>query len=179
MRLAKTTALLACLAAVVLGGCGSSDDKGKPIPAATRQELDKQLTSIQNRFEFGDGACSNIAENKQSVEKTIDALPDDTDSDVKSALQDGFDRLFQLDEKKGQNTDTETTESEPAPTPTQSEPETTPNTQSETTPQETTPSDQKPKKQKDQQNGNGNGGGNSAPESGTGGGGIQAPGELP
>jgi hypothetical protein len=182
MRRAKTTALLACLAAVVLGGCGSSDDKGKPIPAATKQELDKQLDSIKARFDFGGaGACSDIAENKQSVEKTIDSLPDDTDADVKGALQDGFDHLFQLtdeqcDEKKGQNTDTETTESEPAPTPTvESQPETTPTTPSETTPAQTTPSDKKPKQPK--QN-NGNGGGNSTPQSGAGGG-VEAPGELP
>jgi hypothetical protein len=177
--------VIACLAAAVLGGCGSSDEKGKPIPAATRAELDKQLNSVQNRFEFGGpGACSDISENKDSVQKTIDALPSDTDEDVKNALQDGFDHLFQLtdeqcDEKKGQNTDTETTESAPAPTPTQSEPETTPNTQSETTPQETTPSEKPKKPKQDKGNGNGNGGGDSAPQSGTGGGGVAAPGELP
>jgi hypothetical protein len=181
MRLAKTTALLACLAAVVLGGCGSSDDKGKPIPAATQQELDKQLDSVKARFEFGGaGACSDIAQNKQSVQRTIDSLPSDVDSDVKNALSDGFDRLFQLtdeqcDEKKGQNTESNTTPSEPAPTPTESAPETTPTTPSETTPTPTTPSDTKPKKEKQP---NGNGGGNSTPQSGTGGG-VEAPGELP
>jgi hypothetical protein len=183
MRLAKTTAVIACLAAVVLGGCGSSDKQGKPIPAGTQQELDKQLDSIEARFQFGGGACSDIAENKQSVEKTIDALPDDTDSDVKSALQDGFDHLFQLtdeqcDEKKGQNTDT-TTQSEPAPTPTTSAPETPPTTPSETTPAQTTPSEQKPKKPKKPKDQQGNGGGNPAPQSGTPGGGLAAPGELP
>jgi hypothetical protein len=183
LRLAKTTAVIACLAAALLGGCGSSNDKGKPIPAATQQELDKQLDSVKARFDFGGGACSDIAQNKQSVQKTIDSLPDDTDSDVKSALQDGFDQLFQLtdeqcDEKKGQKTETETTPSEPAPTPTESAPETTPTTPSETTPAQTTPSDQKPKKQKEPKGG-GNGGGNSAPQSGTGGGGVEAPGELP
>src|SRR3954453_3031288 len=101
MRLAKTTAVIACLAAAVLGGCGSSDDKGKPIPDATRAELDKQLNSVQNRFEFGGpGACSDISENKDSVQRTIDSLPSDTDEDVKNALQDGFDHLFQLTDEQ-------------------------------------------------------------------------------
>jgi hypothetical protein len=100
LRLAKTTAVIACLAAAVLGGCGSSDDKGKPIPAATRAELDKRLDSVKGRFDFGGGACSDTAQDKESVQKTIDSLPDDTDSDVKSALQDGFDRLFQLTDEQ-------------------------------------------------------------------------------
>ena len=183
MRLAKTTALIACLAAAFLGGCGSSgSDKGKQIPAATRVELDKQLKSIEGRFDFGRGACSDIAMNKASVQKTLDALPSDVDSDVKNALSDGFDRLFQLtdeqcDANKGQQTETQPTESTPAPTPTQPNTESTPTTPSDTTPTPTTPTtpEQKPKKDKGTK---GNGGGNSAPQSGNGGAGV-APGELP
>jgi hypothetical protein len=181
MRLAKTTALIACLAAALLGGCGSSGDKGKQIPAATRVELDKQLNSINGRFDFGGaGACSDIAQNKTSVQRTIDSLPSDVDSDVKSALSDGFDRLFQLtdsqcDEKKGQQTETHSTESAPPPETTPSQPETTPTTPSDTTPQSTTPEQTTPKKTKPPK---GNGGGNSAPQSGNGGAGA-SPGELP
>jgi hypothetical protein len=181
MRLVKTTALIACIAAALLGGCGSGDDKGKPIPAATRVELDKRLDSIKGRFDFGGGACADIAKDQTSVQQTLDSLPSDVDSDVKNALTDGFDRLFQLtdeqcDETKGQQTETQPTQSEPAPTPTESAPETTPTTPTESAPQETTPQEKKPKK--DNGDGGGNGGGNSVPESGTGGG-VVAPGDTP
>jgi hypothetical protein len=183
MRLAKTTALIACLAAAFLGGCGSSGDKGKQIPAAARVELDKQLSSIKGRFNFGGaGACSDIAQNKSSVQRTLDSLPSSVDSDVKNALTDGFNRLFQLtdsqcDEKKGQQTQTQSTESAPPPATTPSAPETTPTTPSDTTPTPTTPTtpQQKPKTDKGTK---GNGGGNSAPQSGNGGAGA-SPGELP
>jgi hypothetical protein len=188
MRLRQTTALIACLAALVAAGCGSSDSKGKPVPAATRAELDKQLSSIKNRFDFGGGACSDIAQNKQSVQRTLASLPSDTDSDVKKALSDGFDKLFQdadeqCDTSKGQQTETQTTESTPAPAPTPTETQTTP---TETTPQQTstTPAPKKPKAPKSNGNGNGNsksngtgGGFDSNPQSGPGGG--TSPGDLP
>jgi hypothetical protein len=186
MRLRQTTALIACLAALVAAGCGSSDSKGKPIPAASRTELDKQLSSIKNRFDFGGGACTDIAQNKQSVQQTLASLPSDTDSDVKKALSDGFDKLFQdADEQcntsKGQQTETQTTESTPAPAPTPTETQTT---QSETTPQQTstTPAPKKPTKPKSNGNGTGksNGTGNfnsDIPQSGSGGG--TSPGDLP
>lgn len=182
MRFAKTTALIACLAAVFLGGCGSSGDKGKQIPVAARVELDKRLQSIEGRFDFGGGACADIAKDQTSVQRTIDSLPSDVDSDVKSALSDGFDHLFELtdsqcDANKGQQTETQPTESTPAPTPTQPNTESTPTTPSDTTPTPTTPTtpEQQPKKDKGTK---GNGGGNSAPQSGNGGAGV-APGELP
>jgi outer membrane murein-binding lipoprotein Lpp len=170
MRLASTTTLIACLAALLLGGCGSSDNKAKQIPASTRQELNKQLQSVENRFDAGGGACSDIAQNQDSVQRTLESLPADVDTDVRNALRDGFDRLFQLtaeqcDEQKGQDTTTQPTESTPAPPQTESTP-TTP-TPTETTP--TTPQE-KPKKQKDG-NGNGGGGGNVVPQTGDGGGG--------
>jgi cell division septation protein DedD len=185
MRFAKTTTVLACFVALLAAGCGSSDDKGKQIPASTRQELEKQLTSVEKRFDVGDGACSDIAQNQDSVQRTIESLPADVDTDVRNALRDGFDRLFQLtaeqcDEQKNQKTETQPTESAPAPV--QPE-ETTPTT---STPSETTP-EEKPKKEKDG-NGKGNGGGggegggggngggeNVVPQAGGGGGGTVSP----
>ena len=179
MRLAKTTALIACLAAAFLGGCGSSDDKGKQIPAATRVELDKRLNSIRGRFDFGGGACADIAKDQASVQQTLDALPSNVDTDVKNALNDGFARLFELtdsqcDAKKGQQTDTQPTAPTPPPVDTQTT-ESTPTTPTDSTPQSTTPQQTTPKKTKPPK---GNGGGNSAPQSGNGGAGV-APGELP
>jgi cell division septation protein DedD len=186
MRLRQITALIACLAALVAAGCGSSDKKGKPIPAATRVELDKQLNSIKARFDFGGGACADIAQNKASVQRTLDSLPSDTDSDVKNALVDGFNKLFQnvdsqCDTSKGQQTETQTTESTPAPAPTPTETQPTPtetNQQTSTTPAPKPKPKPKPKPG-DNGNGNGagNGGGKSVPQSGAGGG--TSPGDLP
>jgi hypothetical protein len=177
MRFAKTTTVIACLAALLLGGCGSSDDKGKAIPAATRQELDKQLQSVENRFDAGGGACSDIAQNQDSVQRTLESIPTDVNADVRNALRDGFDRLFQLtaeqcDEQKNQQTDTQPTETTPAPAP---QTETTP---TEPTPTETTPAaPEKPKKEKGPKNGAGDGadGGNAVPQTGGGGGGTVSP----
>ena len=181
-RLAKTTAVIACLAALLLGGCGSGDDEGTKIPAATRQELEKQLQSVENRFDAGGGACSDIAENQQSIERTLDSLPPDLEADVRGALRDGFDRLFELsdeqcDEQKDQPTETETTPTLPAPAPETDVP-TTP-TQTETEPEEKKP--EEPKQDEDSGKGNGTeqGGGDATPQAGGGGGGAIAPGELP
>ena len=174
MRLA-TTAAIAAGSLALFAGCGSSDDKGSPIPAATRAELNKQLSSIESRFDAGDGACADIAENQTSVEATLDSIPTDVNQQVRDSLRRGFDRLFELtatqcDEKKGQETET-ATETTPAPTPTQTTPTQTTPTQTEQAPKE------KPKKDKPKNDNapQGNGGGNAAPQSGSGGGAV-APG---
>ena len=184
MSFAKTTRVIACVAAVLLGGCGSSDDGGRQIPAATRQELDKQLRSVENRFDAGGGACSDIAQNQDSVQRTLESIPADVDAEVRNALRDGFDRLFQLtaeqcDEQKNQKTETETetTEAAPAPSP---QPEPTPTVP---TPTETTPAapEKKPEKEKEKEKGKkdsgsgGTGGGNVVPQAGDGGGGTVSP----
>lgn len=153
-----TIALAACLAAVA--GCGGND-KGRAIPAETRQELQKQLISVENRFEAAGGACADITENQASVETTLEQLPADVDAEVRDALNDGFGRLFELtseqcDDQKGQ--ETETTE-EPPPVTTTEEPP---------PPTETQPEEQ-PKEDKGKGKGKGNGNDN-------GGGGLQVPG---
>jgi len=178
MRLRTTIVIAAAAgAAALLGGCGSNDE-GQQIPASTRQELEKQLSSIEARFDFGGGACSDIAQNQDSVNATLDGLPKDVDSDVRDAVRDGFDRLFQLtaeqcDEQKGQQTETEPAPTTPAPAP---QTETTPTTPTQT--EETKPKEEEKEKKKGK--GQGNNGGKGAtgivPEAG-GGGGAVAPGE--
>ncbi|HYP48985.1 MAG TPA: hypothetical protein VEQ61_10145 [Thermoleophilaceae bacterium] len=131
----KRFALLG-LALTALAGCGSDDEKGEPIPAAQAAELQKQLDSVENRFEFGGGACGDIPDNERDVARAIEALPAEVDPDVRRALEDSFARLFELtaeqcDEQKGQETETETTP--------ETETETTPETETETTPTETEP----------------------------------------
>ena len=125
---AATVALLA-LAAAIAGGCGADEEKGDPIPAAAAADLEKRLDSVQGRFDFGGGACGDIPEDQALANQTIQSLPESVDADVRAALQDGFDRLFQLtdeqcDEQKGQETEPEPlpTETEEQPTETEEQP---------------------------------------------------------
>jgi hypothetical protein len=154
VTLRTTTTLLLVLAAGLTAGCGADEEQSRPIPAAVAAELDKRLTSVEGRFNFGDGACADIAKDQALANQTIAGLPDDVDPDVRQALQDGFDRLFtltdeQCDETKGQETQPESvpapepqTETETIPTVPQTETETVPTTPEEppiepTTPEET------------------------------------------
>jgi cell division septation protein DedD len=142
MRQPKQIALLVaigtCLAAA---GCGS-DDEGASIPAAQAAELELRLDEVQRRFEFGDGACDDIQnDSRPGIEEVLGTLPEDVDEDVRQALEDGFDRLFDLsseqcDEDKGQETESEPVPVVPEPEPTPTETETVP-TETETTPTET------------------------------------------
>ncbi len=182
-------ALAICLVAVA--GCGG-DDEGKPIPAATASGLQTELNGVQARLNQGSaGACRDIlggprGPNKQRVQGLIDAMPDDVDTDIRSALQDSFDNLWDLvqqdcDDKaaKEDSGQEEQQPAEPEPTPTESTPtETTP---TETTPTETTPTETTPPSEEQlppEGNGNNNG---SVPGNGNGdgngkGGGAVSPG---
>jgi hypothetical protein len=131
-RIFLLLALGACLAAA---GCGSDDEGGKKIPAATAAALQQQLNGVQARLDNGSpGACTDILEgtrgpNRAAVQQLIDGLPNDVDPDVRDALQESFDNLWSLVESKCQNLQPD----EPAQTETQTQ------TQTEETPTETTP----------------------------------------
>jgi hypothetical protein len=171
-RISLLLALGACLAAA---GCGSDDEGGKKIPAATAAALAAQLDKVQERLDNGTpGACKDILEgprgpNRGAVQELIDALPGDVDQDVRDALQESFDNLWSLVESKCEDlkpdepaqTETQTqTQTEETPTETESVPtETTP------PPTETTP----PATETIPPEGNGNNGGEVPPE-GNGGG---------
>jgi hypothetical protein len=168
--------LFALLAlAVVAAGCGG-DDEGKPIPAATASALNAQLDNVQGRLDNGTaGACKDILEgprdpNVDQVNQIIESMPDDVDSDVRSALQDSFDNLWdrvndKCDELAQKQEQQQPTETQTTPTVTETQTETTP---TETTPTETTPP-------QDEQlpggEGNGNGGAGNGNGNGTGDGG--------
>lgn len=146
MRLRKATSLLLVIAACAAAGCGSDEEPKPSLPTAASAELMKRLTSIQGRFDFGGDACKDIPKDQQLVNDDISKLPSSVDDDVRNALQDSFDHLFDLtdsqcDENKGENTDTETTPT----TDTTETTETTPTTDTtETQPTETTPTDTTP-----------------------------------
>jgi cell division septation protein DedD len=152
------TTLLLVLLAGLGAGCGA-DSEGKPLPRRTASELLAQLQSIQDRFDFPGGqACDDITDstdpNTTKVANLIDSLPDDVDPDLRNALQQSFDHLFDLVRQEcGQDstqTETDTTPTETTPTettPTETTPtETTPTetTPTETTPTETTPTETTP-----------------------------------
>jgi hypothetical protein len=166
--LAFAVALLA--AAIAVTGCGG-DDKGKGIPAATATALNTQLDGVKARLAQGSaGACRDILDapdsrgpNKKNVENLIDEMPDDVDSDVKSALEDSFDHLWDLVQQecddKASKQDTNTTPADTTPT------NTTPTdtTPTDTTPTDTTPTDTtstSPDEAPLPNDGNGNGNGN-------------------
>jgi hypothetical protein len=172
-RSRRTFALALVAAAVAVTGCGG-DEEGKGIPAATASALGQQLDGVQQRIDEGSaGACRDILEapnergpNKQKVEELIDSLPDDVDSDVRSALEDSFDRLWDLvqqecDDKASKEEDEKKTDT----TPTKTQEETTPTetTPTETTPTETTPTETTPPSEEElppgEGDGNGGGGG--------------------
>jgi hypothetical protein len=146
------TGLLAVAACLVAAGCGS-DEEGEPIPAETANALQSRLNEIERRFDFGNGACADIEnDSRPAVNQLIASMPDNVDADVREALQEGFNRLFRLnqeqcDQEQQSETDTETVpvpEPQPEPEPTTTvtvPPETTettpPETETDTAPPET------------------------------------------
>jgi hypothetical protein len=170
--------VLVAVAVTAAAGCGG-DKEGKGIPVATADTLNAQLDKVEERIQQGSaGACKDVLEgprgpNKEQVQEAIDSMPDDVDPDVKSALQDSFDHLWDLVEQdcadkasEQQQQNTTPTETQTETTPAQTETETTPTQPEETTPTETTPPAEE---QLPGGEGNGNGGG-AVPGAGEGGG---------
>lgn len=140
------TTLTLVLATVGVAGCGS-EEQGSPIPADQAAALQDQLDGIQRRLDNGSvGACNDIlagakGPNLDAVNQLIESLPDGVDPDVRDALQQSFDRLFDLvDERCAELADAQP---DPAPAP---EPQTTPEhtTPDETDTTDTTPAEQPP-----------------------------------
>jgi hypothetical protein len=141
--------VLLVLAACLAVGCGADEETKPSIPAASSTELLGRLNEIQDRFEFGDGACNDIVRDSEpGVRGVLARLPSSVDADVRNALQDSFDHLFDLtdeqcDESKGEQTDTNTDTTETTETQTtDTETETTDTTNTE--PTDTEPTDTEP-----------------------------------
>ncbi len=162
MSVAKHISLLALLVlGVVLAGCGG-DKEGKPLPAAQVQLLNGRLDEAERRLADGsEGACKDILDDTQpEVGRIIDSLPDDVDADVRDALTESFDNLWNVVDDRCQEI---ADQSQPEPTktePTQTETTQTETTQTETTQTETTQTEPDTAPLPNDGNGNGNGTGN-------------------
>jgi hypothetical protein len=182
----RIAVLLAVALSLAVAGCGG-DEEGKPIPVASATALNNELDGVQARLDEGSaGACRDIlggprGPNMARVQELIDALPDDVDSDVRSALEDSFDQLWDLVQQDcDDKAQEEKSQQEPEPQePAQTDTDTTPTDTTDTTPTDTTPTDTTPTAPQDQQlppDGDGNNGGG-VPGSGNGngnGGGVGA-----
>lgn len=126
-------------AAALAAGCGS-EDKGRPLPRAQAAELKARLAEVERRFDAGGGACRDIeGDSAPAAQRIIDGLPANVDPDLRDAVRQSFDRLFELtsqqcDEGRGQETAPETTPPETTPPPTETTPTETAPTEPETTP---------------------------------------------
>jgi hypothetical protein len=138
--------LAACLAAA---GCGSDDDVGAPIPADQAEALLAQLEIVQNRLDQGSvGACQDVfthpeSPNQPTVDSILTQIPQDVDPDVRSSLEQSFQRLWDLvgqecDEREPEEPAQPEPEPEPTPTePEEEETETEPPGEEPTDPEET------------------------------------------
>jgi hypothetical protein len=176
LRRTAPVVLIALLLA--LAGCGG-DDEGAPIPADTAAALQGELDNVQARLDNGSaGACRDILEgerepNDDRVNELIASLPDDVDADVRSALEDSFNQLWELVQQDCDDKAQQEEESTPEPEQTPTEPlpeDTTPTTPEETTP--TTPGEETIPPE-----GDGDNGGVVPPVDGNGDGGGAGPGD--
>ena len=131
--LKRTSILLAICACLAAAGCGSDDEKGDPLPAQQAAELQSRLDETESRLANGSvGACRDILNDTMpKVTRIISGLPRSVDVDVRNALEESFDNLWNLVDSECQDLKSD----EPAQTETDTEPEPTP---TETQPPETT-----------------------------------------
>ena len=151
-------------------GCGSDDESGPGIPSTSAAQLSRELDLLRTRIDVtrersAPGSCKDIeTKSYPDIQRILDGLPDDTDSDVRGALEDSIDRLKELADSECsdliediEQRREETTPEVTTPPPVQTQTTPPPETQTETTPPQETTEEQP---QEDQQNGNGNGNGN-------------------
>jgi hypothetical protein len=136
------TTLLLVIAAVAAAGCGADEETKPSIPADDAQALEARLDEVQRRFDAGGGACGDIVNDTQpAVESILASLPSSVDADVRGAVAESFDRLFELSAEQCDDQEESTTPTETETTDT-TETETTDTTETEpTTPTETETTD--------------------------------------
>jgi hypothetical protein len=134
---------LLLIAAALGAGCGADEETKPSIPADQASELLARLSEVERRFDVGGGACEDITNDSQpAVDSILASLPSSVDSDVRGAVTESFDRLFELtaEDCKDEQETTTPTETETVTTETETT-ETTETTPTETTPTETVPTE--------------------------------------
>jgi hypothetical protein len=131
----KTLTLTALLLAALAAGCGADEESQPTIPADTAAALETQLDSIQQRFEFPGGqACGDITSGADPNTTPVQTLVASVrDEEMRSALEDSFNRLFELvesecaelQEEQSQTDTTDTTETQTTETTTETTTDTT------------------------------------------------------
>lgn len=149
-RLAATLAALALAGAAA--GCGG-DDEGEPIPAQQAEPMLDQLDNIERQVAAGNcGSAEFQVTGDGELQDKVAALPDDVDADVRSALEDGVDRLLDLveeqcgedEEERTDTEETDTQETETQETETETQPTETEETETQPTETETQPTETQP-----------------------------------
>jgi hypothetical protein len=197
---AKTSLILALACGLAVGCGGDDEESGEPIPAEQAAALERQLESIENRFQFGGDACRDITGNADpnttAVRSVLDSLPQDVNPEVRDALDQSFERLFELvqeqcDENSGQEEQAPPVDTGPTVPPAEEEgddegdeEEETPTTPPEEGPTGTTPPTEVPPEGPTGTTGQGGAGGGNSGQGGSGtagqggGGGALVPGDT-
>jgi hypothetical protein len=170
MRRLRIGLLLTTVLAVLwASGCGGGSDKhGKRLPSQQSAALQRELDSVQRRFEFGDGACKDIQNSSRpDVEAILASIPTGVKADVRDALRQSFDHLWELASSQCDTAKNQPTTPRTTPTPTHTTPTQT-QTQTETTPTQTQTQPKKPKKKPNDNQGTGGGDTGGAADPGSG-----------
>ena len=93
-----TRTALATLVAVLIAGCGSSDDKS--IPPDVSGQLIAQLHQVQDQVEAGN--CELAQGPASQFQTSVDSLPSSVDSDTKKDLAKLADNLVELADNPAQ-----------------------------------------------------------------------------
>ena len=194
IRLRAQLAALGVGATLLAGvGCGS-DEEEEPapgVPRAAAQALTRELDLLQERIDVTreqskPGSCGDIElKSYPDIQRILDGIPDDTDPDVRRALERSIDRLKELADSECSELVQEIEEREeeaPAPVPTTppapvQPPQTTPEP-TETQPKKPKPKDEEKEPEEPEQDGQDKGGGvgpDGQGPPGQGGGGQPAP----
>lgn len=148
-RVRHAAVLAGALAALAVGGCGGSDEpEGEKLPPELTRTLLPQLDSVGDRVAAGvAGACDDIYAsadddgNIEPIDETLSSIPSDVDPEIRTALEQSFERLKQLVDQEceeiraAEQDEQDTAPEETVPDET-TETETVP-TETETTPAET------------------------------------------
>jgi hypothetical protein len=106
-RRTQIVALVTGAALLAAVGCGSEEEGAEPgIPRGAAEQLSRELDLVQERVDVTreqsePGSCGDVeSKSYPDIERILDGLPDDTDPDVRRALDRSVDRLRELTDEE-------------------------------------------------------------------------------